>query len=171
MIFGDVVQKLTNDEDSEDTNIEKVTNNTEEKCSQTVMENQECTMLIPLNTSLTIFGPTFIKKLRNGKIIKLVFIYIISLIIVAFSIGQIFRLNHQKTKTLELATEIRSYIKENEVLDDIENVEEQIPTNRYTVDFEGLKKINPDTRGWLKVNGVGIWKTSNCTFPDFTNNV
>ena len=155
-MFGDVVQKLTNDEDSKDTNIEKVMNNTEEKCSQTVMEEQECTMLIPLNTSLTIFGPTFIKKLKNRKIIKLVFVYIISLIIVAFSFGQIVRLNKQKSKTLELTTEIRSYIKENEVLDNLENVEEQVIAKKYTVDFEGLRKINPDAKAWLKVNGIGI---------------
>ena len=66
------------------------------------MENQECKMLIPLNTSLTIIGPTFIKKFRNSKIIKLAVIYILSLLIVAFSFCQILRISRQKNKTLEL---------------------------------------------------------------------
>ena len=150
------MQKLTNDEISKDTNSKKIDNNTEEKSSQTVMENQECMMLIPLNTSLTIIGPTFIKKFRNSKIIKLAVIYILSLLIVAFSFCQILRITRQKNKTLELMAQVSNYITEANNSDIQENEEHAVSDNRYVVDFDSLKKINPDTKSWLIVNGIGI---------------
>ena len=150
------MQKLTNDEISKDTNSQKIDNNTEEKSSQTVMENQECMMLIPLNTSLTIIGPTFIKKFRNSKIIKLAVIYILSLLIVAFSFCQILRITRQKNKTLELMAQVSNYITEADNSNIQENEEHTVSDNRYVVDFDSLKKINPDTKSWLIVNGIGI---------------
>jgi sortase B len=154
-VFGEVVQKLTKDKNSENTNIEKIENNTEEKSSQTVMENQECTMLVPLNTGLTIIKPKFIKKFRDfQKIRKLVVIYSISFIIVAFSFAQISRIQGQKSKTLELSNQVKSYITENTSSDNLIGSNQE--NKKYTVDFNSLKAINSDTKAWIKVNGIGI---------------
>lgn len=149
------MQKLTKDKNFKDTNIDKIINNTEEKSSQTVMENQECTMLVPLNTGLTIIKPKFIKKFRDfKKIRKLVVIYSISFIIVAFSFAQISRIQGQKSKTLELSNQVKSYITENTSFDNLIGSNQE--NKKYTVDFNSLKAINSDTKAWIKVNGIGI---------------
>ena len=105
----------------------------------------KCNKLIPLNTSLIIIKPRFIKIFRNYKKLKLAIIYTISLLIVAFSFAQIIRLNNQKVATEKMASIAQSYITEN-----------NDPKKLFEVDFNGLKSINPDTRGWIKVNGIGL---------------
>lgn len=124
------MQILTKDKNSKSTDLDKIIYNTEDK-------------------------PKTIKKVRKRKIIKLVGIYTISLLIVAFSFTQIMRLQNQKNKTLEITTQIQSYIKVTENLSE-DNQEEIIAPKKYTVDFGELQKINPDTKGWIKVNGVAI---------------
>lgn len=143
------MQKLTNDKNSEKKDVDNNLIDTKEEKSQTFGEKHKNNMLIPLNTGLTIIKPKSIKKFRNFRKIRLVTVYIISLTIVAFSFFQIGRLQKQKEKTITLASELRSYISES--TESQENLNE-----RYIVDFGGLKKINPDTKGWIKVNGVGI---------------
>lgn len=152
----DVVQKLTNEKNSKDTNFEKKINNTEEKESQTITEEQNCMALVPVNTSLTIIGPNFIKKYRNKKIIKLVVVYIISFAIVAFSFSQMYRINQEKSKTLQLVSEVHNFIEEKSVDNVLESENNEENIEKYFIDFEGLKKINSDTKGWIKVNGIGI---------------
>ena len=156
--FGSDVQKLTNDKNLEDTDVDNKNEviDTEEK-SQTktdIAKGNNVTeekMLIPLNTSLTIIRPKFLKKIVDKRKIKLLFIYTISFLIVVFSLFQIIRLKQQKNVTIELTTELQSYI--TEVTDAIEQEQSNIT---YKVDFEGLSKINSDTVGWIKVNGVGV---------------
>lgn len=111
----------------------------------------KCNKLIPLNTSLIIIKPRFIKIFRNYKKIKLAIIYTISLLIVAFSFTQIVRLSNQKAATEKLTTTAQSYITEN-----TEAGKNNGLTKKYEVDFNGLKSINPDTKGWIKVNGIGL---------------
>ncbi len=146
------MQKLTNDKTSKNTKSKK-SKKTDDKVSQT--------MLIPINNSLTSVKPRFIKRFKNSKKLRLAIVYTISLTIMAFSFGQIIRLHNQKLKTLELVNNVQNYIKENTSPTNL-NVEEQLinenPINEsnYIVDFKSLKKINQDTKGWIKVNGVGI---------------
>ena len=151
------VQKLTNDKPFKNTDVENKNNliDTEEKRSQTnaeSFENKDITeekMLIPLNTSLTIIKPKFLKRIVDKSKIKLILVYAISFLIVAFSLFQIFRLYKQQNTTIKLTTELQSYITEKDELE-IQN------ESKYIVDFDGLSVINSDTIGWVKVNGVPI---------------
>ncbi|MBR3163365.1 MAG: class B sortase [Clostridia bacterium] len=132
---------------------------TEDQDNQIITECQKNNMLIPiksnklilLNTSLIISKPRFIKKFRNSKYLKLATIYTFSLLIVAFSFVQIGRLCNQKNTTEELTKKIHGYIVENSTNGNEKNV-----LDKYAVDFNGLKSINPDTKAWIKVNGIGL---------------
>ena len=155
--FGKDVHKLTNDENLKDTDVENknILIYTEEKRSQTNAESSENIditeekMMIPLNTSLTIIKPKFLKRIVDKSKIKLILVYTISFLIVAFSLFQIFRLYKQKNATIKLTTGLQSYITEKNDLE-VQN------ESKYIVDFDGLGVINSDTIGWIKVNGVPI---------------
>jgi len=129
---------------------------TEVKNSQTLTEDKANNMLIPINTGLTIIMPKFLKKYRKNKKVRLAIVYTISLTIMAFSFAQINFLDKQKAKTIDLTTAYQEYIIEN-IQDDIsKNEENDGDSGKYTVDFDKLKEINSDTKGWIKVNGIGL---------------
>lgn len=138
--------------DSKDKNLKntKKVKETKEKESQTNKENMQL-MVVPKHTSLAILMPRFLKKLRDSRKLKLAIIYTFSFLIVAFSLFQIGRINYQKNSAIKLTESLRNYINIEVVKDSNGNDE-----NWFEVDFEGLKKINPDTCGWIKVNGVNI---------------
>ena len=154
-MFEDIVQKATKEKNSKDTNVNFILIDTEEHDNQIITGHKKNNMLIPiksnklisLNTGLINTNPRILKKLRNSKKIKLAIIYTIFLIIVVFSIGQIARLSNQKHETEELISKINSYITE-----DVQSNQEK----KHIVDFQGLKTINPETKGWIRINGIGI---------------
>ena len=142
------MQKLTNEKKSINTDYKII--DTNEKISQTSFKKNE---LISLNTGLAIIKPKFIKKFKHNNKLRLAIVYTISLLIVAFSFIQIYRLHSQKSETLELTSKLKGYITEIEFT----NSDSQGETNnKYSVDFDSLKEINSDTIGWIKVNGIEI---------------
>ena len=153
------MQIATNEKTSKNTYVMNKVIDTEDQDNQIITECQKNNMLIPiksnklilLNTSLIISKPRFIKKFRNSKYLKLATIYTFSLLIVAFSFVQIGRLCNQKNTTEELTKKIHGYIVENSTNGNEKNV-----LDKYAVDFNGLKSINPDTKAWIKVNGIGL---------------
>ena len=161
MMFGDTTQTLTNDNSQKNTNVKDKTIDTKEQNNQTTTEHQNDNMLLPvpipvkskmlitLNTSLIISKPRFIKKFINSSKIRLAVVYTLSLAIMAFSFVQISRLYSQKKSSLEITTNLQSYITETKN-------ENGKPIGSYSVDFNSLKKLNPDTVGWLRVNGIGF---------------
>lgn len=157
--FGDNVQFATKEKTSKNTYVNNKVIDTEDQDNQIITERREnnmlipvkCNKLIPLNTSLIIVKPRFLRKYRDRKYLKLATVYTISLLIVAFSFGQIARLCNQRNTTEELTDKIQGYIAENST-----NGKEQNLLEKYAVDFNGLKDINPDTKAWIKVNGIDI---------------
>ena len=167
--FGDDVQIATNEKTSRNTYVKNKVIDTEDQDNQIITEHRENNMLvpiksnklipiifksnklIPLNTNLIIVKPRFLKKFRDSKYLKLATVYTISLLIVAFSFGQIARLCNQKNATEDITDKIQGYIAENST-----NGQENNLLNKYAVDFNGLKSINPDTKAWIKVNGIDI---------------
>ena len=152
------MQITTNEKTSKNTKANTKVIDTEEQDNQIITgcQKNNMLMLIPvkenklklLHTSLIISKPRFIKMFRDSKKLKLAIIYTISLLIVAFSFGQISRLCNQKNATEELTGKMQGYISENS------NQDQNLL--KYIVDFEGLKNINPDTKGWIKISSIEL---------------
>jgi len=110
------------------------------------------------------------KKKKNYKKIINISILIISIIFLLYSLFNIFIWKKDSNKTNSQIKEIVKIveIKELEITNNEEIIEqkEEIPEsnpywdyikmNLIDVNFEELKKINPDTKGWIKVNGTNI---------------
>lgn len=81
------------------------------------------------------------KKLKNILIIIIEIIFILLLIFSVYKIVIWFK-DNKENKT---------------ILDDVsKNIKINKNKNEYEVDFQGLKKENPDTVAWIKVNGTKI---------------
>ena len=142
---------VTKDKNLEDTSEGKIDITDTEEESQTENKENLQLMVLPKNSSLAILMPKFLKKIFDKRKIKLAIIYSISFLIVAFSLFQIGRINYQKNHSIQLTDELQSYINKNTAENDI-----SVGEDDFSVDFEGLKAINPDTCGWIIINGVNI---------------
>ena len=138
--------------DTKDENLKNTTDNiliTNDN-SQTKDNQNMQLMLLPKNNSLAILLPKFLSKIKKSKrFFRLAIIYFISFFIIVFSIFQIGRINFQKNCTIKLTDTLQSYI-------NIKSGQDNVLLASYEVDFEELKKINSDTVGWIKVNGINI---------------
>ena len=106
-------------------------------------------------------------KRKKGKKIKWTFILIISLIIAAFCIVQIFLWNKDNNKVNEITEDINSEkIVKEERTDTAENINppenkdddywNYIKMDMMSVNFDELKNKNSDTIGFIKVNGTNV---------------
>ena len=105
------------------------------------------------------------KKLIKKKKIILIIILLISLSVVTFSLGKIFIWNkdNQDIKKIEdnisdVATERPSEdaVNVNPPVDKSDDYWDYIKMDMMSVNFNELKKKNPDTVGFIKVNGTNI---------------
>lgn len=102
---------------------------------------------------------------------KLIYlILIISIIIFVMSLKDIIEWKLSSKKTIEQIKKINDItviekVKENDDVEIIDSKDEipksnpywdYIKTNLINVDFSELKKINPNTKGWIQVNGTNI---------------
>lgn len=184
--FEESAEHITNEEKLKDTNVKKDVdikndgvNQTDDKLEEnnhnddknkrevnfilidTKEESQinkieKSNMLIPIFNDLAIIEPIYI-KLKRKKLI-LILIYIISSIIIVFSLTKCFKVYRQDSSTIGLTQNLQSYITENnyntqEIKKDSQQINNEL---NYTVNFDELKKINSDTCGWIKVNGIDI---------------
>lgn len=123
-----------------------------------------------------------IRKLKWNNILIFIFI-LICFIILAISIKNIIKWKSDSYKTKEQVHEIQDIVKVEEVVEDDKTKEieiikqaEEIPkTNPYwdyiemnliNVNFNELKNINSNTKGWIQVNGTNI----NYPFVQANNN-
>ena len=106
-------------------------------------------------------------KRKKGKKIKWTFILIISLIIAAFCIVQIFLWNKDNNKVNEITEDINNEkIVKEERTDTAENINppenkdddywNYIKMDMMSVNFDELKNKNSDTVGFIKVNGTNV---------------
>ena len=107
------------------------------------------------------------RKRKKGKKIKWTFILIISLIIAAFCIVQIFLWNKDNNKVNEITEDINNEkIVKEERTDTAENINppedksddywDYIKMDMMSVNFDELKNKNSDTVGFIKVNGTNV---------------
>ena len=84
---------------------------------------------------------------------KLIFrlLQIAFLIIIVFSGIEIIKWSNDNQKTQEMMENVSEAVKQ----EIVEN-EEGEPEVKYTVDFEALKEMNPDTVAWIKVNNTNV---------------
>ena len=93
----------------------------------------------------------FLKKIFDFKKLKLALVYTFTILVVAFSLFQIGRINIQKNSSIKLTQDVQKYITKNDAVEANENSSQE-----FKVDFESLKKINPDTVAWIKINGIDL---------------
>ncbi len=144
--FEDNADTITNEEKLKNTELEKNEINTKEESQ--IDDEKNNMMLIPIHTDLAIIEPIYIK--RKKVVLKL--IYCIASLVIFFSLFNCFKIYKQDNQTTKLTQNLQSYISENIP----DNEEEKSEKVSHSVDFEKLKKINPDTCGWIKVNGIEI---------------
>lgn len=155
------VQDITKEENIENTNKEK-TNcdenpevviiepniiDTKEE-SQNVEVESSNMMLIPIQTDLAIISPIFIKR----KKYLMFLVYAIAFLVIIFSLSSRYKVYSQDNATVELTENLKNCAVNNTSnLNDDGNAQ-----NSNTIDFDELCKINSDTCGWLKVDGIEI---------------
>ena len=97
-------------------------------------------------------------------------IIVISLLLLIYSIANIIIWKKDSNKTNKQIEDIQEEIKVIEIVDtentEIIDQEEEIPTfnpywdyikmNMIDINFNELKNINSDVKGWIKVNGTNI---------------
>lgn len=76
---------------------------------------------------------------------------IICLCVMAYSVINIVMWNMNMNKNEQIHQELKGFIKINE-----ETKEDNEEKNKYLIDFDKLKEINPDTVAYLKVNGTEL---------------
>ena len=121
-----------NDLHSSKDNVELMQNITNEEIVNKIIDTEEESKIVDKN-----------------KII-LVIVYIISTIIIAFSLFYCLNIYNQDGDIQELTENIQNYIKE----DQSQNSQDQ--KLKYAVDFNELNNINSDVVGWLIVDGLEI---------------
>ena len=150
--FENDVHDFTKDKNLEDTNqIDVKVNTNEKEESQTEVKVNAELLPVPVHTSLAIFKPQFLKKIFDFKKLKLALVYTFTILVVAFSLFQIGRINIQKNSSIKLTQDVQKYITKNDAVEANEN-----SSQKFKVDFESLKKINPDTVAWIKINGIDL---------------
>lgn len=98
-------------------------------------------------------------KQNNSNFIY-VFLVIFFIGILIFSAIQIIKYTEYNKQNKEIENEILNYIEyieyadEEIIMSDEQNIDDN--NNKYNIDFESLKEKNPDTVGFLKVNGTDI---------------
>jgi len=162
--FENNVHDFTKDKNLEDTNQIDVKVNTNEKEESQTEEKVNAELLpVPVHTSLAIFKPQFLKRIIDFRKLKLALVYTFTILVVAFSLFQIGRINIQKNSSIKLTQDVQKYINKNDTAEANENSSQE-----FNVDFESLKKINPDTVAWIKINGIDlsfpVVKTNNNDF-------
>ncbi len=150
------LQDITNEEELKNTNDIDRNDNTEainkiidtEEESQIVKEGNKALMpiVIPTNTDLAIIRPIYINRKRNR--LKFIVFYIVSIIVLIFSLTNFVRGYSQDVEINTLTKNLGNCITENKT--------EGQDENQFIVDFGELNTINSDTVGWLKVNGIEI---------------
>ena len=150
------LQDITNEEELKNTNEIDKNDNTEainkiidtEEESQIVKEGNKALMpiVIPTNTDLAIIRPIYINRKRNR--LKFIVFYIVSIIVLIFSLTNFVRGYSQDVEINTLTKNLGNCITENKT--------EGQDENQFIVDFGELNTINSDTVGWLKVNGIEI---------------
>ena len=150
------LQNITNEEELKNTNEIDKNDNTEainkiidtEEESQIVKEGNKALMpiVIPTNTDLAIIRPSYINRKRNR--LKFIVFYIVSIIVLIFSLTNFVRGYSQDVEINTLTKNLGNCITENKT--------EGQDENQFIVDFGELNTINSDTVGWLKVNGIEI---------------
>ena len=144
-------ETITNEEKLEDTNVNDDVNiNIDTKEKSQIDEKEKCVMLIPIHTDLAIIEPIYI-KLKRKKIFMLL-VYIVSIFIILFSLFNFLKVYRQDWATRELTGNLREFVSEN-AFDAKANSND---SKENLVNFEELKKINSDTCGWIKVDGIEI---------------
>ena len=134
------------EQDQLDVDKEKTKTETSEKVNtkdegQIVEEDKSNMMLIPIQTDLAIIEPIYIKRKKTFMLL----VYFVSMIIILFSASSCYKVYSQDDRTVKLTEGLRNYVVQNDK-EDLEDI----------VNFEELKKINPDTCGWIKVDGIEI---------------
>lgn len=104
-------------------------------------------------------------KKKNVLFIIIVIILILSFI---FSIYKIIKWNIDNNKTNKIINNIKNEVLETKDNDNIEIIEQKdnidksdpyfdyIKMNMIDVNFDNLKKINNDIKGWIRVNGTNV---------------
>jgi len=94
-------------------------------------------------------GKHFKKKEYNAKNIICNVFLIIFCIGIVISIYEIMEWSKNNKKTSEIITDLNEVV----TIKQEENISEK---EKYDIDFKKLKDINPDTVGWIKVEGTDI---------------
>ena len=151
--LDELLLKLNNSKSDYEGNVENITNEKKledtNDTSQTVGEVNKVNnmlMVIPTNTSLAIIRPITIKKSIKNILIT---VYSISLLVIAFSLGNIINVSKQDSSIISQTKNLQKYAQ-------ISSRQDNYIDNNSIVNFEELKKINEDTVGWIKVNGIEI---------------
>lgn len=102
------------------------------------------------------------KKIKKFKISKqtIIGIFLVLLLLVAlFDIGNWFyqtRLSDKKMKELENLVSVGNVDPNGEIDYENDEVAKSLIQARNSIDFDKLNEINADTRGWIKVDALGI---------------
>lgn len=87
------------------------------------------------------------EKKRRGVLITILEIFFILLMIISGVMIVLWKIDNENNK--KILEEIAKVVV-------IDETKPQDDKERYKIDFEELKKINPDVIGWIKVNGVDV---------------
>ena len=149
------IEDITNEENSKGTpeeefddeiieavEVDSEINDTKEESQIESVETSNM-MLIPIQTSLAIISPIYIKR----KKIFMMLVYLLAFLVTIFSLSSCYKVYSQDNATTQLTQNLKSYI-----------LDEDFHSNdsNNIINFDELIKINPDTCGWIKVNGIEI---------------
>lgn len=93
------------------------------------------------------------KSEKFRRKIKLTILQLIIAGVIIFSIVALAKSKINASRTGKLSKDLRQYITEIEESNVVEAGGEE---QEYTIDFEQLRQINPDTRAWLKIESLNL---------------
>lgn len=93
------------------------------------------------------------KREKFRRKIKLTILQLIIAGVIIFSIVALAKSKINASRTDKLSDELKQYIREIEESNVLETDSEN---QEYTIDFEQLRQINPDTKAWLKIESLDI---------------
>lgn len=93
------------------------------------------------------------KREKLRKKIKLTILQLIIAGVIIFSILALAKSKINASRTGKLSEDLKQYITEIEESNVVEAGGEE---QEYTIDFEQLRQINPDTRAWLKIESLNL---------------
>ncbi len=149
--FEGHAENITNEEELESTNGKEtiIIDGIDTKDRSQIVEEGNSSLLpavFPTNADLAIISSIYINIKRNR--LKFIVFYIVSAIVITLSLTTFVKGYSQDVEINSLTQNLENYITENET--------EKQDEKQYIVDFDELNKINSDTVGWLKVNGIEI---------------